>query len=254
MNDTLLTIKEASEVLNVHWQTVRNYIKKGKLKSYKVGRTVRIKRKDLDNFIDPKAKDTGKKVEIELRYLLKDRKVLETRLLNLGAKIVYHGHVIDHWFIPKYIKSREQEEEWFDKNRGCGLRIREQDNGYTGKITTSIEAKRLTKEMNHNTFLEAEVTVDSYEDANSLMELMGRKEFLTIDKDRVVYKYKDFKICIDDIKDFKVGVEIEINTFKDRETALKKISRISKRLGLSEKDRAEKSITVLAFDKLAKYD
>ncbi|MDD3647878.1 MAG: CYTH domain-containing protein [Candidatus Dojkabacteria bacterium] len=254
MSDTLLTIKESARVLKVHWQTIRNHIKCGDLKAHKIGRVVRIRREDIDRLLNS-TKPRKDKIEIELRYLFKDRKLLEKRLLDLGAKISYHGHIIDHWYIPNRIKSREQEEEWFDKNRGCGLRIREQDNGYTGKVTVSLEAKRLTKEdMNHDTFLEAEIYVDSIENAKRLLELLDRKEFLVIDKNRIVYKYEDFKICIDDIKGFGAGVEIEIESCSTRETALEKIRSMAKRLGLQEKDRVAKSMTVLAFDKLAKYE
>ncbi|MBU0975436.1 MAG: excisionase family DNA-binding protein [Patescibacteria group bacterium] len=253
MSDTLLTIKEAAKLLQVHWQTVRNHIKCGDLRAHKIGRVVRIKREDLDLFLSPQIQNNDR-IEIELRYLLKNRTLLEKKLINLGSKVVYHGHIIDHWYIPNRIKSAEQQEEWFDKNRGCGIRIREQDNGYTGKITVSLEAKRLTKEdMNHNTFLEAEIYVDSAESTERLLELLDRKEFLTIDKDRIVYKLGNFKVCIDDIKGFGAGVEIEITTFKDRDKALREIFGAAKKLGLTEKDRAEKSITVQAFDKLAKY-
>lgn len=252
MNDTLLSIHQAADILGVHWQTVRNYIEQNKLPSHKIGKLIRIQRTDLDKFING-IETLTEQIEIEQRYLIKSRKDLEKKLLDFGAIISYQAHVIDHWFLPINIKTREQHDEWFDKGRGCGIRIREQDNGYTGNIITSLETKRLTKSMNHNTFLEGAVTIESYEKTKAVLEMMDLREFLTIDKNRVMYKYKSFKICFDDIKNFGTGVEIEASGFATREKALKAIDAIANKLGFNKTDTLEKSMTVLAMQQLAKF-
>src|SRR3989338_6429430 len=166
----MLTIKEVANRLGVHWQTVRNYIDKKELKSYKVGRLVKVKEEDLENFLSKQndTKDEKYNIEIELRYFVENRKSLEKKILDIGGIVNYHGHIIDHWFIPNHIKKR-----------GTGIRIREQDNGYTGKITTSLEAKKLTSAMNHNTFLESEISVENYQQTRDFLELLDRKEFIT---------------------------------------------------------------------------
>lgn len=44
----MLSIKQAAEILGVHWKTVYNHIINKTLKAHKVGRQWRIKQSDLD--------------------------------------------------------------------------------------------------------------------------------------------------------------------------------------------------------------
>ncbi len=53
MNDReFLVVDQVAELFQVHWQTVLNYIKSGKLKAVKLGKGYRIKKIELDNFIN----------------------------------------------------------------------------------------------------------------------------------------------------------------------------------------------------------
>lgn len=252
----MLTIKQTAKKLGVHWQTVRNYIDRKELKSHKIGKLIKIKEEDLEEFINSTGESDKENVnlEIELRYKIKNSKDLEKRLLDIGAKVAYQSHIIDHWFIPVKIKNREQHDIWFDQKRGCGIRIREQDNAYTGRVVTTLETKRLSKEMNHNTFLEAEVTIDNYKKGETLLQMMDKKEFLTIDKTRVMYQYKNFKISIDEIQGYGSGIELELVTDKGRKIAIKEIEKLATELKLSKKDMFEKSTTVDAMNILANFD
>ena len=47
-----LTVAQVSAKLQVHWQTVLNYIKSGRLNAVKIGNGYRIAKKDLLDFID----------------------------------------------------------------------------------------------------------------------------------------------------------------------------------------------------------
>ena len=49
----LLTVNEAAEMLNLHEITIRRHIKQGRLRAVKVGRQVRIRREDLEEFMKP---------------------------------------------------------------------------------------------------------------------------------------------------------------------------------------------------------
>ena len=51
VSDKLLTVKDVARKLNVSLQTVRNYIKEGKIKAYKLDSVFRIPSKELDNFL-----------------------------------------------------------------------------------------------------------------------------------------------------------------------------------------------------------
>lgn len=50
-NNEFLTVKQVAEILKVHWQTVLNYIKNGKLKALRLGKGYRIAKESLDLFI-----------------------------------------------------------------------------------------------------------------------------------------------------------------------------------------------------------
>ncbi len=251
MSDNLLTIKESAELLNIHWQTVRNLIKNGSLPATKIGKNVRVKRSDIDKLVN---KTTQKdKIEVEIRFLTKNRQQVENKLISIGAKVTYHSHIIDHWFVPYYIKSLSENDEWFESAKGYGVRIREQDNNYQGKVSTTLEVKRLTSAKNHNTCIEHELDVQNYTEASNLLRLMEYKEFITIDKDRVVYTYKNLKIAVDEIKNFATGIEIEASGDLTREEALAEIRIFAEVLGLKKSEELEKTVTHLAMQKLAKY-
>lgn len=50
-NNQLLTVEQVAELLQVHWQTVLNYIKGGKLRAVKLGKGYRIEKQEVDRFI-----------------------------------------------------------------------------------------------------------------------------------------------------------------------------------------------------------
>ena len=49
--NTFYTVEQISETLQVHWQTVLNYIKSGKLEAVKLGKGYRISEEALNQFI-----------------------------------------------------------------------------------------------------------------------------------------------------------------------------------------------------------
>ena len=52
-NNEWLTIKEAATYLKLSVPAIRKYIRLGKLSHYRHGRIVRLKKRDLDNFLEP---------------------------------------------------------------------------------------------------------------------------------------------------------------------------------------------------------
>ena len=50
-NNNFLTVEQVAQALQVHWQTVLNYIKSGKIKAVRLGKGYRIPKKSLDQFI-----------------------------------------------------------------------------------------------------------------------------------------------------------------------------------------------------------
>jgi excisionase family DNA binding protein len=52
MND-LLTIDETARICHVHAATIRRHIRAGQLKSVRLGRSVRVRREDLEAYLGP---------------------------------------------------------------------------------------------------------------------------------------------------------------------------------------------------------
>jgi putative molybdopterin biosynthesis protein len=51
LEDEFLTVEEIAKQMKVKPFTVRDWLRKGELQGYKVGRTIRIKRKDFEEFL-----------------------------------------------------------------------------------------------------------------------------------------------------------------------------------------------------------
>ena len=51
VNEKFYTVQEVADLLQVHWQSVLNYIKNGKLKALKLGKGYRVSQESLDEFI-----------------------------------------------------------------------------------------------------------------------------------------------------------------------------------------------------------
>lgn len=41
-------VKETAKIFGVHWQTIRNWIKQGKIKAVKINRTIRISDEEIE--------------------------------------------------------------------------------------------------------------------------------------------------------------------------------------------------------------
>jgi excisionase family DNA binding protein len=63
MEEQILTAEQVAKILQVHPFTVLKFIKKGKLKAAKLGRVYRIRKKDLDEFIDSLVESAESKKE-----------------------------------------------------------------------------------------------------------------------------------------------------------------------------------------------
>lgn len=58
----LLTLKEVCERLRLHENTVREYIKEGKIPAIKFDRVWRVEEKDLDVFLSTRKHEAKKKI------------------------------------------------------------------------------------------------------------------------------------------------------------------------------------------------
>ena len=75
-NWRFLSTQEVAEILGVRVETVRNYIKRGKLPAVKLGRDYKIAQRDLEEFLTPEAR---RGVSYSLRDTGRGREVKEVR-------------------------------------------------------------------------------------------------------------------------------------------------------------------------------
>ncbi len=59
--EEILTAEQVAQILQVHPFTVLKFIKQGKLKASKLGRVYRIRKSDVDFFLDEQAKKTDQR-------------------------------------------------------------------------------------------------------------------------------------------------------------------------------------------------
>jgi len=52
MDSKFMTVKEVAELLKLNKMTIYRYVRAGKLTAYKVGKDLRIKGEDIDNFLE----------------------------------------------------------------------------------------------------------------------------------------------------------------------------------------------------------
>jgi adenylate cyclase class IV len=204
-------------------------------------------------------------LEVELRFKINSlkRTLIEKKLIEMNAKVIDHSHVIDHWYVSNDTESLEAQDVFYNSGEGYGIRIREMDNGYTGKVTTTLEVKSLLEKNRHDTCIEHEIELNDFEKGNKFLELINHKKMVTVDKDRLVYVLEDtlrnkqkVKVVIDDIKDFAIGVEIEamIESTSKKDEIIPQIEKIAKDLELDTNlEKVDTSLTSLLIQKKAEF-
>lgn len=58
-NNSFFTVEQVSELLQVHWQTVLNYIKSGKLEAVRLGKGYRIPEEAINKFVKKNKTNNG---------------------------------------------------------------------------------------------------------------------------------------------------------------------------------------------------
>lgn len=86
---------------------------------------------------------------------------------------------------------------------------------------------------------EIEFGVEDQDKANKFLLNLGLKEWVTVEKKRVYTRYKDFNICIDEVKRLGSFVEIEIVTEESDKPEYfeKEILNVAKELGIDVNNR-----------------
>lgn len=180
--------------------------------------------------------------EVEVRALIENQNKSDVRNSILGsgaiAKAIVQIH--DVYFCDKSCKTIEDAE--MNKVGSYSIRIRKEVKGETTKIT--FNKKTITTENDHNSWKEDEETREDFEIAKQEMIDLGYKFFFELDKTREKFTLENMEICLEDIKDFGLGIEVEImTTEEDSESSKNKIKMFLHSIGVRDEDIVPKSIT-----------
>lgn len=190
--------------------------------------------------------------EVEKRALLplgQEREV-RNKLAELNAKLSSETFVKDIYFCPKNVKTFKEIE--MDEVGSYSLRIREEKKNK--KSQKSINIKVITNYGDHHSWEEHEITIDSLEETETILNAIGFKPFCKIEKNRQKFDLNGAGIFLEEILGFGLGIEIEILTVKENEDAAKlQIDRLFHKLGIKESQIAPKSITNIIMRKNANF-
>lgn len=188
--------------------------------------------------------DQGKTYEVELRVLLTpaQQDSLIKQLEARGARWAGKEKIVDLYYCPKGTTSFSQVA--MDAVGSFSLRIRKTE--HEGVTIVQLNTKSITKHADHHSWEEHEVVVDSFSEAQAMVQVLGYKGFCCIEKERSRFLLNQMTICIDAIRDFGVALEIEIMADRGAtEEAKETIKSFLYSLGIGQEQILPKSVTYL---------
>lgn len=230
--------------------------------------------------------------ELEERYKVMDPEATQRQLIAAGFMLTHTESQIDHWFIPKSIMSPQEQYHWFDYEAGYAIRVREKTTAQDSR--TIITAKQLVIPGDHSTMTnhEDELTVAgtrkvlsavgeefkpilddlserradevvSFQELKRYMDTVGRKEYITLKKERTSFRnpaVQDVVVDLDIIPDldgtslgYYASLELEYTGSDSTEHARKVVRDASQSLGFSEDEVLAKALPGQAIPFLAKF-
>lgn len=190
--------------------------------------------------------------EVELRVLLKENEHAQIfeKLEKAGAVLKDEENLTDIYFCSNSVTSFSGVE--MDKVGSFGLRLRQTKKHNQTKNDLNI--KIITSYADHHAWEEHEVQIDYFEEMKAILKALGFKAFVTIEKKRSNYAYKNMLVIVEDIKDFGLGIEVEIMTSKEKtEVAKEEIKNFLTSIGIGPEKIVPKSITNIIMRKKAKF-
>lgn len=213
-------------------------------------------------------------------------------LAAAGFRLIGTESQIDHWFIPNDIMSPDEQSQWFDHEAGYALRIRQEITQQGSRDI--ITAKQLLIPGDHSSMTNHESTLTvagartvlgaiggefnsvidtlrdrrndevlSFGEIKNLIEGVGRKEYITLDKERATFRnpsVDEITVDLDAIPALKetdlgyyAALEIEYTGDQALDEARRVVRSVSKSLGYGVKDILAKALPGQAIPYLAKF-
>ena len=189
--------------------------------------------------------------EVEIRAILttKQRNAIYGHLIR---KATYKGskQLKDTYFCRKEVQSFD-ELEMADVGT-FSLRVREYSKNNTNKF--ELNTKVINQYNDHNSWEEHEVEVSSGDEMQIILNIIGFKQFFSIEKTRYTFAKENVTINIEDVKNFKPIIEVEIITDKESSTKAKEqIFEILNDLGVDKSQVVPRSITSLLMEQSVQF-
>jgi adenylate cyclase, class 2 len=174
--------------------------------------------------------------EIEVKAKLRDKIKTFEALKALGCVFSEPISQLDRiYMLPEHIG--------LDTHQGNVLRIREQNE----KVLFTLK-RNITNELD---CIEKEVIVSDSAVLADIIDLLGYKEYVQVQKIRQKSKYHDYEICVDDVKDLGSFIEVEKFVEEDADTEEQdKLFEFLETLGVSREDRVMQGYDTLMYKHL----
>ena len=176
------------------------------------------------------------KKEIEVKAKVKNSDAVIAKLSALGVSLSEPVHQEDA------IYTNFSDKEFSDFKPGINfLRIRKSG----GKILFTLK-QSLINELEG---IEKELEISSAQEMDEILVLMGYHRAVEVIKVRRKAKYKDYEICLDEVKTLGVFLEIEKITDEDSEKVQNEMLDLLMSFGIEKEDRVLNGYDTLVFMK-----
>lgn len=178
-------------------------------------------------------------MEIERRAFVDSFSELRQKLVELGFEKEEEKEIVDRYFCREDVDSVEGVA--MDEPGSYGLRTRK-----TPEMK-ELNCKVIENHGDHNAFIEHETHVSDIGETRQILEAVGFKQFVKIDKTREIYRHEDeqAEVNIEDIKNFPPVIELETIADENVEEKKQRQMELLDEIGIEEDDIIEKSITLL---------
>ena len=132
--------------------------------------------------------------EIELKFRVESFVEIKNKLVDLGCNKEKEVHQKDSVYVRDLMDTSNEEGKIF-------IRIREEND------IVELTLKKSSKDYYSSKEIEFEVS--NYDYANDFLETLNLKRWVEVDKTRVQFSFKDFNICLDEVKQLGGFIEIE---------------------------------------------
>ncbi len=188
-----------------------------------------------------------KNIEIEIRYEVRDKKEL-LNWLDENAEQLYTTQQIDEYFVPAHrnFLSVTPIKEW--------LRIRKTAN--KSKVTYKNWEYDEKGDTTHKAY-ELETEIKDSETFREIFKALDMQSAVTVEKNRIAYRYKGFEIVVDEVAGLGVFCEIEADDVEGSLVEIrKKIENLFQEIGcLKEADEIlEKGYPYALLKKEGKFE